>query len=96
MVKVLRKLGFLFSGRLLKRLKRLCWKRSRRVKACVGSNPMSSVIRCKKRCLAFFLFVKRDESCFNMNIFLEILENNFSKKISKLLFILYNSVVKWD
>ena len=31
-----------------------------------------------------------------MNIFLEILENNFSKKISKLLFILYNSVVKWD
>ena len=31
-------------GRLLKRLKRLCWKRSRRVKACVGSNPMSSVL----------------------------------------------------
>jgi len=28
--------------------------------------------------------------------FLEMLENNFSKKISKLLFILYNSVVKWD
>ena len=32
------------NGRLLKRLKRLCWKRSRRVKACVGSNPMSSVV----------------------------------------------------
>ena len=58
MVKVLRKLVFLFSGRLLKRLKRLCWKRSRRVKACVGSNPMSSVISCKKRYLAFFLFEK--------------------------------------
>ena len=49
------------NGRLLKRLKRLCWKRSRRVKACVGSNPMSSVISCKKRYLAFFLFVKGDE-----------------------------------
>ena len=43
MVKVLRKLGFLFCGRLLKRLKRPCWKRGRRVTACVGSNPMSSV-----------------------------------------------------
>ena len=62
MVKVLRKLGFLFCGRLLKRFKRLCWKRSRRVKACVGSNPMSSVISCKKRCLAFFLFEKVYES----------------------------------
>ena len=30
-------------GRLLKRLKRPCWKRGRRVTACVGSNPMSSV-----------------------------------------------------
>ena len=72
MVKVLRKLDFLFCGRLLKRLKRLCWKRSRRLKACVGSNPMSSVIRCKKRCLAFFLFVEGDESnliILNMNIF---------------------------
>ena len=72
MIKVLRKLDFLFCGRLLKRLKRLCWKRSRRVKACVGSNPMSSVIRCKKRCLAFFLFVEGDESnliILNMNIF---------------------------
>ena len=72
MVKVLRKLDFLFCGRLLKRLKRLCWQRSRRVKACVGSNPMSSVIRCKKRCLAFFLFVEGDESnliILNMNIF---------------------------
>ena len=58
MVKVLRKLDFLFCGRLLKRLKRLCWKRSRRVKACVGSNPMSSVIRYKKRCLAFFYLLK--------------------------------------
>ena len=62
MVKVLRKLVFLFSGRLLKRLKRPCWKRGRRVTACVGSNPMSSVIRCKKRCLAFFLFEKGYES----------------------------------
>ena len=44
MDKVLRKQVFLFYGRLLKRLKRLCWKRSRRVKACVGSNPMSSVV----------------------------------------------------
>ena len=72
MVKVLRKLGFLFCGRLLKRLKRLCWKRSRRVKACVGSNPMSSVIRCKKRCLAFFLLQKVMEErrvFLNMNIF---------------------------
>ena len=45
-----------------------------------------------------FLFVKKDESyliILKMN-FLEMLENNFSKKISKLLFILYNSVVKWD
>ena len=58
MDKVLRKQVFLFYGRLLKRLKRLCWKRSRRVKACVGSNPMSSVIRCKKRCLAFFYLLK--------------------------------------
>ena len=80
MVKVLRKLDFLFCGRLLKRLKRLCWKRSRRVKACVGSNPMSSVIRCKKRCLAFFLFVKRDESCFNMNIFWKCLKTISAKK----------------
>ena len=44
MDKVLRKQVFLLYGRLLKRLKRLCWKRSRRVKACVGSNPMSSVV----------------------------------------------------
>ena len=84
MVKVLRKLGFLFYGRLLKRLKRLCWKRSRRVKACVGSNPMSSVIRCKKRCLAFFYcnlsFVKGDESCFNMNIFWKCLKTISAKK----------------
>ena len=58
MVEVLRKLDFLFCGRLLKRLKRLCWKRSRRVKACVGSNPMSSVIICKRRCLAFFYLLK--------------------------------------
>ena len=35
-------------GRLLKRLKRPCWKRGRRVKACVGSNPMSSVYNQKK------------------------------------------------
>ena len=34
---------FFIHGRLLKRLKRPCWKRGRRVKACVGSNPMSSV-----------------------------------------------------
>ena len=54
MVKVLRKLGFLFCGRLLKRLKRLCWKRSRRVKACVGSNPMSSVQF--KNASAFFCY----------------------------------------
>ena len=46
------------NGRLLKRLKRLCWKRSRRVKACVGSNPMSSVLISRKRCLAFFLLQK--------------------------------------
>ena len=44
-------------GRLLKRLKRLCWKRSRRVKACVGSNPMSSVIFIR-RPLAFFVDLK--------------------------------------
>ena len=44
MDEVLRKQVFLLYGRLLKRLKRLCWKRSRRVKACVGSNPMSSVV----------------------------------------------------
>ena len=72
MVKVLRKLDFLFCGRLLKRLKRLCWKRSRRVKACVGSNPMSSVIRCKKRYLAFFLlqkFMEERRFFLNMNIF---------------------------
>ena len=80
MVKVLRKLAFLFCGRLLKRLKRLCWKRSRRVKACVGSNPMSSVIRCKKRCSAFFLFVKGDESCFNMNISWKYLKTISAKK----------------
>ena len=49
---------FFIHGRLLKRLKRPCWKRGRRVKACVGSNPMSSVIRCKKRCLAFFYLLK--------------------------------------
>ena len=35
---------FFIHGRLLKRLKRPCWKRGRRVKACVGSNPMSSVV----------------------------------------------------
>ena len=34
---------FFIHGRLLKRLKRPCWKRGRRVTACVGSNPMSSV-----------------------------------------------------
>ena len=33
---------FFIHGRLLKRLKRPCWKRGRRVKACVGSNPTSS------------------------------------------------------
>ena len=71
MVKVLRKLDFLFCGRLLKRLKRLCWKRSRRVKACVGSNPMSSVISCKKRYLAFFLF----EKCYESKVIL--FENEF-------------------
>ena len=59
------------NGRLLKRLKRLCWKRSRRVKACVGSNPMSSVISCKKRCLAFFLF----EKCYERKAIL--FENEF-------------------
>ena len=46
------------NGRLLKRLKRLCWKRSRRVKACVGSNPMSSVVF--KAPMAFFCcWIKR-------------------------------------
>ena len=98
MVKVLRKLGFLFCGRLLKRLKRLCWKRSRRVKACVGSNPMSSVISCKKRCLAFFLLQKvMEERRFFLKMsFWKCLKTISAKKISKLLFILYNSVVKWD
>ena len=83
MVKVLRKLDFLFCGRLLKRLKRLCWKRSRRVKACVGSNPMSSVIISKKRFSAFFLFVKGDESyliILNMNIFWKCLKTISTKK----------------
>ena len=42
------------NGRLLKRLKRLCWKRSRRVKACVGSNPMSSVV-CQETLWGVFL-----------------------------------------
>ena len=46
------------NGRLLKRLKRLCWKRSRRVKACVGSNPMSSVVETSLCGSGVFLYKK--------------------------------------
>ena len=46
---------FFIHGRLLKRLKRPCWKRGRRVKACVGSNPMSSVEKQKLHFGAVFL-----------------------------------------
>ena len=94
MVKVLRKLDFLFCGRLLKRLKRLCWKRSRRVKACVGSNPMSSVIRCKKRCFSIAKGYGRKVILFEYEYLWKYLKTISAKKISILLFILFNSVVK--
>ena len=45
-------------GRLLKRLKRPCWKRGRRVKACVGSNPMSSVVETPLCSSGVFLYKK--------------------------------------
>ena len=45
-------------GRLLKRLKRPCWKRGRRVKACVGSNPMSSVVETSLCNSGVFLYKK--------------------------------------
>ena len=45
-------------GRLLKRLKRPCWKRGRRVKACVGSNPMSSVVETSLCISGVFLYKK--------------------------------------
>ena len=45
-------------GRLLKRLKRPCWKRGRRVKACVGSNPMSSVVETSLCSSGVFLYKK--------------------------------------
>ena len=45
-------------GRLLKRLKRPCWKRGRRVKACVGSNPMSSVVETSLCSSDVFLYKK--------------------------------------
>ena len=45
-------------GRLLKRLKRPCWKRGRRVIACVGSNPMSSVVETSLCSSGVFLYKK--------------------------------------
>ena len=49
---------FFIHGRLLKRLKRPCWKRGRRVKACVGSNPMSSVVETSLCSSDVFLYKK--------------------------------------
>ena len=48
-------------GRLLKRLKRPCWKRGRRVKACVGSNPMSSVVETSLCSSGVFLYNKESQ-----------------------------------
>ena len=64
MDKVLRKQVFLLYGRLLKRLKRLCWKRSRRVKACVGSNPMSSVVFQEAPQGVFLIAGKKNDDLF--------------------------------
>ena len=49
---------FIIHGRLLKRLKRPCWKRGRRVIACVGSNPMSSVVETSLCSSGVFLYKK--------------------------------------
>ena len=56
-------------GRLLKRVKRLCWKRSRRVKACVGSNPMSSVLGQNAHWWRFLLEDKMSEKRVHSFIF---------------------------
>ena len=61
---------FFIHGRLLKRLKRPCWKRGRRVKACVGSNPMSSVRERKADQLICFFVI-----CLKINIVGEFLTN---------------------
>ena len=52
------RLHIFIHGRLLKRLKRPCWKRGRRVKACVGSNPMSSVVETSLCSSGVFLYKK--------------------------------------
>ena len=73
---------FIIHGRLLKRLKRPCWKRGRRVTACVGSNPMSSVRERKADQLICF-FVRQDWQWVRVSSLADFLYNRRKERTKR-------------